>query len=768
MANDSIKRLRYFTGQFLEAVDFKAEQDYHVGVRRRGNRALYVGAGILDEGFQVKLKTGDPTKVIIGPGIGIDGVGRDLVLLNELECSLPQRAGSMFITLRYAEQETDQQVQDQDISDNSRFEEKPSVGFYANLGEFDNQTDIVIARIPVDAQGRAAGSSDMSVRQLAKARFAGSLTIGKGSGPAEAALEIDRGETNDLALRLSSAGPGWGSGLQLRNTTANGKRFGIYSGADGRLHVADVESRVDRLTIAAAGEVGIGTSAPKAAFHVNGIGLVSDGDGYAVPNNRMARGSLTIGSLTASFGGGTSWNSNTAGLLLETLANTEIAVHDSGTRLASVVYYEGEATNRLTIGRDMGWGPISSVVVGGALHAGSSDLYFTKTNHNHTGFGNTAGYAAIENSTQPYDALMILGRADAPKPGQPTGAKCRVVKLWDFLDVNGDMRVTGTITPAAGNSEGAGIMFPKDPGGGSGDAAWIRYYARSGENTTLEIGTSNDPEDHIAFMASGNVGIGTKEPSHKLDVNGSARVAGDLTVQGSVSLAGDVRFGGKSAVRGNDSWLRLNQDGTFPSGVHTPFVFAPGSLNVGGMNGWGNPGPGNAWVTGSITYGGQLNKLDVAEGDGFASIGAHDLFFGHSTRHGGLGRAIVDEGRFLTLNFGRDWPDGIRYEGSFQQKSSRNLKEGIRALRSDVASRIVAALEPVGFCYQSDASKSDHLGFIAEDVPPEVASSDRQAINVNHILAALTRVVKDQQRLIETLESRLSLLEQRNQRNEGA
>ncbi|MFH1860620.1 MAG: hypothetical protein ABH870_06375 [bacterium] len=49
----------------------------------------------------------------------------------------------------------------------------------------------------------------------------------------------------------------------------------------------------------------------------------------------------------------------------------------------------------------------------------------------------------------------------------------------------------------------------------------MRYYARSGESTTLEIGTSNDPDDHIALMPSGNVGIGTTDPKAKLHVNGS-------------------------------------------------------------------------------------------------------------------------------------------------------------------------------------------------------------------------------------------------------
>jgi len=76
----------------------------------------------------------------------------------------------------------------------------------------------------------------------------------------------------------------------------------------------------------------------------------------------------------------------------------------------------------------------------------------------------------------------------------------------------------GAIMPAPGSSKASGIQFPENAFGGSGDGAWIRYYARSGEGTTLEIGTSNEAHDHIALMATGNVGICTDSPSHKLHV----------------------------------------------------------------------------------------------------------------------------------------------------------------------------------------------------------------------------------------------------------
>ncbi len=71
-------------------------------------------------------------------------------------------------------------------------------------------------------------------------------------------------------------------------------------------------------------------------------------------------------------------------------------------------------------------------VLAGPLKCGNSDIYFTNPNHNHSGIGNAAGFAAIEN-TASHGSLMILGRS-VPGVG-------RVVKLWDTLEVNGTHRV---------------------------------------------------------------------------------------------------------------------------------------------------------------------------------------------------------------------------------------------------------------------------------------------------------------------------------------
>lgn len=104
------------------------------------------------------------------------------------------------------------------------------------------------------------------------------------------------------------------------------------------------------------GSTAVGLTNPVAKFQVVGTGSVCGGTNFANANNYMQTGSLTIGDTTRNYGGGTSqWNSNTAGLLMECLDNTEIAVHDAGRAVFSFMRYDNA---RLTLGRDMGWGAI--------------------------------------------------------------------------------------------------------------------------------------------------------------------------------------------------------------------------------------------------------------------------------------------------------------------------------------------------------------------------------------------------------------------------
>jgi hypothetical protein len=93
----------------------------------------------------------------------------------------------------------------------------------------------------------------------------------------------------------------------------------------------------------------------------------------------------------------------------------------------NTIYATGSTANQDLMLQPRGTGSLS---VTSALRLGNSDLYFTRTDHAHTGIGNTLGLAAIEN-TSSHNALMILGRSVSTNPLR------RVVKLWDMLEVNG-------------------------------------------------------------------------------------------------------------------------------------------------------------------------------------------------------------------------------------------------------------------------------------------------------------------------------------------
>ena len=92
--------------------------------------------------------------------------------------------------------------------------------------------------------------------------------------------------------------------------------------------------------------------------------------------------------------------------------------------------------------------------------------------------------------------------------------------------------------------------------------------------------------------------------------------------------------------------------------------------------------------------------------------------------------------------------------GVFTNSSSREYKENIDALPLHEAVAVLGALEPVRFNYRADQNEA-HLGFIAEDVPELVATTDRKGLSTMDIVAVLTRVIQSQQQRIEELEARL-------------
>lgn len=96
--------------------------------------------------------------------------------------------------------------------------------------------------------------------------------------------------------------------------------------------------------------------------------------------------------------------------------------------------------------------------------------------------------------------------------------------------------------------------------------------------------------------------------------------------------------------------------------------------------------------------------------------------------------------------------------GVWTDASSRDYKENIQKLQKEDALAALKKLDPVTFTYKKDKGES-YVGFIAEDVPELVATSDRKGLAPMDIVAVLTKVVKEQLETMEKMEKRIAELE---------
>ena len=281
----------------------------------------------------------------------------------------------------------------------------------------------------------------------------------------------------------------------------------------------------------------------------------------------------------------------------------------------------------------------------------------------------------------------------------------------------------GAIMPSAGNAPTAGIQFPPDPGGGLNDAAWIRYYSRQGEACTLELGVSNDPDDHIALMPSGCVGIGTNAPQKKLDVNGDIQMAAAKTFSspGRMHIYGEelLYLLHKSGVIIGQEWGGTGNL-TVEGELRTPVIYL-----------------GNKWRLSAIG--------DWAANDDWLRMQA----VGTNNYYGGLAA-----GKLYS-------------NGGVVQGSDLRLKTDVSPLRQTAAD--ILKLRAVRFRWRHAAEHDDDyaIGLIAQEVEevfPEVVSigpDGMKGINYPVLIAPLIEAMKQQQAQIGELRAHIEALRAR-------
>src|SRR6266540_2115574 len=208
--------------------------------------------------------------------------------------------------------------------------------------------------------------------------------------------------------------------------------------------------------------------------------------------------------------------------------------------------------------------------------------------------------------------IRIRDRWQDPDPTKPP--------VNDLVWVEGHMRVVGDARLCGGKLE-----WRDTTGSDSGVPLAMRRTetnAQAGKDLQVVLGTDAPPTGkHALAIGAGkiNATTGALELTKSVVVrdNGNVGIANEtpvvpLEVKGEVALdkidGGAARTlpTGTTMMWSDGTWLRLNQNRDYTKpifGVHTPGVFAPGSLNVGGAGAWGDPGAGNAWFTGHIGVG---------------------------------------------------------------------------------------------------------------------------------------------------------------------
>lgn len=200
-------------------------------------------------------------------------------------------------------------------------------------------------------------------------------------------------------------------------------------------------------------------------------------------------------------------------------------------------------------------GNINGTVIGGTTRAAGSFTSVTTTNDIVVG-GNLVVQGTtttVNSSTVAVGDLNIELAKDATTAAQANGAGITVKgpatpatityasadNSWNFnKDVNiGVLNLTsasasgsisaanfsGLINPTAGSGS-AGIVFPTNIGGGSGDAASIKYYIHDGdEGTVLELKVTNDA-----------AGVGGGPDYIRLNASGGTRVDNTLTADAAI------------------------------------------------------------------------------------------------------------------------------------------------------------------------------------------------------------------------------------------
>jgi Family of unknown function (DUF6519)/Chaperone of endosialidase len=329
------------------------------------------------------------------------------------------------------------------------------------------------------------------------------------------------------------------------------------------------------------------------------------------------------------------------------------------------------------------------------------------------------------------------------------------------LQVNGGVKIGDVnksidLKPPTANTEPVtftttstkGYQFDKSIILKSGDISFTTPTAIVGtiSASAAKLSFKTDDSDSIVILKDGKVGIGTSTPSTQLEVKGLVTIS-DGTANHSIKLAPPTDT---EPVKFTTTSTKGYQ---FDKGIS----IESGDISLGTI---GSIDFSNSKLSFKTN---ELDRLTIANdkiGIGVIDPQArlHLQAESDTSEIIRLDDKNNDKQLAVTVqNTGTTFNGNINVEGNLEMKgilvttSSKLFKDNITNLSSQEVRQILQGLNPVKFTYKADQSQTLQLGFIAEEVPDVIASSDRKAISPLNIIAALTKVVKDHQSTITTL-----------------
>lgn len=808
------KRPNYFQSQFLVVRDFQDEQRYHAESLQRHNLLMH-DWGVVRDGLQV-TKSGD--NYVVTPGSAIDSLGREIVLDDKdkdertiTAAKVQQARGTdpyVSVTIKFKEVPS----KDQD-------DKYPPNGRTENVTRIVQAPEIEVTKTPASdviilARIAANGDINNSVRKLATSFIprGTNLNLGdvlldgalsftsKGNTKPQVGLDYDvagdqlrimaqsqSGSTLDathLTIKRDSGNVGIGTttpgqklevagALKVKNKpndppvtndqigayfwdqagigpTISGRNFEVRTGGD------TVSLRVNLY-----GNVGVGTGTTEIQSKLHIVGLGSDlpsptGSSQSGGKVVRLRGKTSTGMLSPVLDIGSAGDkgfwlqsanpddlTKNSPLLLNPnggnvgIGTTEPPQHQlevvgalklGGTPQVTSDYKAAYFWNQKDIGPTIG-GHGFEVRTGSntprlKINSAGDVSIFGKVNFDgHVGIG----------TTEPQARLHVVGSGNA----QPA--------------TSGKDQSTGLVARLRGTTTAGATSPVLDIGSAGNEGFWLQ---------STNPADLTKPYPLILNPTGGNIGIGSN-----LSIGGHLGVNGHVGIGTSAPISSlHIR---KDVEKGLGPTLTLmNGSGHKPSRVHIDlYTYSDPNqpLPSGRIICQDNEGGSGDLIFQTVDAPNkqmvERMKIDAATGNvsigGMISCGGKILI--KSAKH--TGRYISARDETESWNVRTQNKQESYEEFTLELSSSREFKENISDITALEAMTTLQNLTPVKYDYKGGRAFRQNLGFIAEDMPDNLSSEDRKSISPFEVVPVLTRVAKEQQRVIAELQATVRTLQ---------